>query len=704
MNILPFINRDQLEGSRVLQELVNHYQNQFNGKCIPNRFDEGKTNWYWGEFRWHGIGRFIKAEFSATDRGLSEESINLDSLLNPETKAQLQAIVLHSILLGRITSRASAQRLLSPLLCLEYVMRVRSKNGVANFHELKVTDLNAASEWSSSRTDTVAPIQIARDVLIDLGIVKSGAVKTWVNSIEKKRINEKDWIYRTEQSSDDIANKLPNIVAVKANADYFREQPWITKGDDLTAFDKDERNTLVSSVITLASLMPFRLSESLDFMTVDCLVEMPKDGVKALGVYWYASKTNMDQIKWVPKTSDNVFETVVREAIARIKFVTEPARKLLRTWDERCPEFDKSAYDLANSKGWLPFNFPYASEKLNLRYSDKLFITLKYQTASTRKTLPNQIETIKYAKWIDWLRFKHSKSRHSGKHTYQPSFFERISDEIYDLELDDFNSHAYRHMVNTACWLGGLSEWEINWWSHRKKIGQGRIYNHTSHEQQMNLVVHGAYKEAELSPKQRLDAINNNLSVTRKNLGLSFELIPHGNGGFTFNHPLGTCSHNYSLGPCLKDMNCIECDENIYCKGDKRTLKNLMEEFHFVNQNLLEAQKSGDFLGITRFERRFSILDALIKTLGENSPLVDGDLVALSREQLTKSGLIERAKLVAKKIRSNQLEVEITHKKDMDALDLTERSLSHTSERSTESEFLDSLQNRFMIDLESDEN
>ena len=58
--------------------------------------------------------------------------------------------------------------------------------------------------------------------------------------------------------------------------------------------------------------------------------------------------------------------------------------------------------------------------------------------------------------------------------------FERIGYEHLNLNPDDYNTHAYRHMVNTGKirWDG---EFQLNWWSHRQEMGS--VYDHRTAEQ-----------------------------------------------------------------------------------------------------------------------------------------------------------------------------------------------------------------------------
>ena len=154
---------------------------------------------------------------------------------------------------------------------------------------------------------------------------------------------------------------------------------------------------------------------------------------------------------------------------------------------------------------------------------------------------------------------------------------------------------------------------------------------------------------------------------------------------FTTTPLLGTCIHNYAEAPCMRSMDCAMCPENLHCKGDKRTLKNLSEELEKSNSFLEMAISNKDRRGVHRFTMRSEVLTSLVEILGENSPLADGDLVILSSQETPKAGLLERARLVAEQIKRNQAEIENGHEETKNKLGLT-RSLPVLDEQSDNSE------------------
>ncbi|MGP4845425.1 hypothetical protein ACTXGQ_14905 [Marinobacter sp. 1Y8] len=672
-NIVPFLPKPTVKRQEALDALVTHYSASMH-KPLDNPVDSRFKQLVWGAFRWHGIGRFLKIELSAT-LGATAKSLPPNLALPDKTWSEIQALVIHLVLMNPNASRAFFNKTLRSLLLIETVLRKRSVNGIANFADLKASDLDNASQLSfeSSKKKIPATIGPGQRLLIEVGVVTSGSVKNWVDSAK----NQYDSDYNTKNRSLDSApnEKLPDMQAVKAAADYFSGQPWLTRGEDPTGFDEDQRNIVISSVLTVLSLTPCRIEELAKNLPVNCLIRQPENNVgEVLGINWYADKTDMSSIKWVPYTLSGVFEAAIEEAITRLEYLTEGARSLLRSWDSECPEYDEAEYLKAKRENRLPKGWPYFEPALRLRYSDAMFVCFRHQMHPINHTIKNRIDWITKDNLRDWLRTKSSKNAWTGEPTTLKGFFDRIGYEDLALVPDDYNTHAFRHMVNTAARLGGMSEFDVNIWSHRKRRGQGEVYNHTTGEQRRNLILHGNHKAKELTPEERLNHINHGMPMTRQNLGMRFELIGNSYGGFTFNHPLGTCIHNYVEGPCMRSMDCVMCPENAHCKGDKRTLKNLREELEDSNAFLEMAIKEEDRRGEHRFQMRSEVLKSLVEVLGDNSPLADGDLVVLSPHQAPKAGLLERARLAADQIKKNQLEIENRHAKAKSEIGVT-RSL-----------------------------
>lgn len=652
MNIIAYVNREQLEGRQAIEKLISHYRRMMSEpKTCP--FDASKS-WVWNESRWHGAGRFIKHEFKDVIKNLNPDDVYL---ISKESRELIQSLILHMHIMKGGISRAAVNSILSDYLALEHVLRERSLNNEADFTSISLIDLNNTLQKNmSSLFENLKPIV---ECFGTLGIIKSQSVLQWINPRVKVRSKMSSDSYK-EKLIDENSYKLPDYEAVMAVAEYFRNQPWLSHGENPSELDNDFKNVIVSSSLTILMMVPARSQDLFEQLSVNCLVTAKVDDTVVYGITWYAKKTDMDHWKLVPSTVNGEFEHAIIEAIERIKHVTEPARQVFKSWDEQCPEYNPLAYQHALRSGWIPADFPIYSKQNKVRYSEALMVMLKHQTHQNRDTVENCAIKINKSHFRDWLRSKEVKSASSGENVYMRSFFERIGYEHLNLNPDDYNTHAYRHMVNTAARLGGMGEFQLNWWSHRQEMGS--VYDHRTAEQKRIMVSTGGnFEEMELTPQQRLDRINHQIPMTRKNLGLKFELVAQGTGGFTFKTPLGMCTHNYCESPCIRTCNCIECPENLHCKGDKRTLKRLIEELNEVSDKIALATSECDSFGLKRLQIRHEIIDGLVKILGDDSPLEDGALVMLAYEQSPKSGLIYQAQELAKQIENGNKLTTIKH-------------------------------------------
>ena len=653
-NLLPFVAKKAHKGGVALEALVSHYEKLMK-EPLENPLNLEQGPWVWGSWSWPSAGRFIKNEAIAE---FPKFTIAIPSVvrLPDKTVLEIQALVLHAYVTG-VRHQGSLNKLIRSLLMIEQALRTRSPIGVANFAALKVSDLNNAVEIKGNAGISLAP---AKRMLESCKIVSSGAVKNWIDENQVKRKAQNSWNARSLNAGN--REKLPDSRAVSALADYFSGQPWLTRGESSERLDKDHKNPLVSSVLAIFCMVPSRADELLSNLSVNGLVRQPESQVgEVLGITWYADKVAMDHVKWVPYTHSGVFEAVVEEAFARLKLITEDARALLRRWDSLCSEFDAAEFEAAKRESRLPKGWPWFNEKLKLRYSDAMFVCLKHQFHQRFNTVDNVVTPITYSKFRDHLKQTTVKNNWTGEPLVIPGFFERIGHEGLLLNTNDYNTHSFRHMVNTAARLGGMSEFDVNLWSHRRRVGQGEVYNHTTGEQRRNLIVHGDSKDRELTPQERLSHINHGHPLTRKNMGVRYQVIGNSFGGFTFIHPLGTCIHNYAESPCMRDNDCVMCPENAHCKGDKRALKNLQKELDEANQFLDMATENVDRRGIDKYQGRSQTLIALVDVLGDDSPLADGAVVILSPDEVPKSGLLERAKMAADYIKKAQPQIERDH-------------------------------------------
>lgn len=289
----------------------------------------------------------------------------------------------------------------------------------------------------------------------------------------------------------------------------------------------DPRDVLITSVAAILCSAPERFNEVLA-LPANCEVEsVGEDGKTYLGLRWSGSKGYPGHVKLIlPGMAD-----VVREALRRLRAITEPARTLAR-WYAANPtrlylpppyehlrtrefiDFEDMA-DLLGTPGakrdsarrWvlktgipiskvvrvaghipasvvrfsdferhaigqLPPQFPIADAKTGLKYADALLVV---PAGFFRRGLGSafMLEPLKY----------HHVSNGLGQNAVAGSttVFQRVGLDP-DRQLS-IKSHQFRHWLNTLAQGANLSQVDIAKWSGRRDIRQNTAYDHvSSHE------------------------------------------------------------------------------------------------------------------------------------------------------------------------------------------------------------------------------
>ena len=117
--------------------------------------------------------------------------------------------------------------------------------------------------------------------------------------------------------------KLPNEDILNALADIFSKNP------------SSARDIFTSSVCAMLLCAPSRISEILT-LPEDCEVwQTKRDGTKAYGWRFQPGKGGATCIKWIP----NAMVSIAQEAIARIRGLTDEARKIAQWYEDHPHQF-----------------------------------------------------------------------------------------------------------------------------------------------------------------------------------------------------------------------------------------------------------------------------------------------------------------------------------------------------------------------------
>lgn len=385
--------------------------------------------------------------------------------------------------------------------------------------------------------------------------------------------------------------RLPNEEALNILADIFASNP------------KEPRDIFTSSVVALLMCVPSRVSEILA-LAVDCEVhETKRNGESAYGLRFQPAKGAPPQIKWVP----DPMVDLAKEAITRIRNLTEEARRIALWYEENpngfyrhidCPDVPEdqplstvqacqaigirsstrkmSAQGLHQVKlpgeedkntlrslhQWainkLPKSFPWFEKERGIRFSQALFCMQRHSLRPDITTSPVQL--VKPS--ANWVNSDLETSTTPAGYV-QESIFERNG---YSGEGETFKvtSHQFRHLLNTMAQRGGLSQVEIARWSGRANMKQNRDYDHMDEYELVGMLrdlddslsLHGSLDELRVQ-------ISEKLLLNRQKINLLMIPTAH----IT---EYGYCVHDFTMAPCQKHLDCLNCTEQVCIKGDRR--------------------------------------------------------------------------------------------------------------------------------------
>jgi len=145
-------------------------------------------------------------------------------------------------------------------------------------------------------------------------------------------------------------------------------------------------------------------------------------------------------------------------------------------------------------------------------------------------------------------------------------------------------SHQARHLLNTIGQRGGLSNLEIAKWSGRADVRQNRTYNHMTEYELLAMAERIDTSKTMFGP---VGDVIKHLPVT----ALEFNTLEQAAAHVT---EYGFCVHDYTMSPCEKYRDCINCTEQVCIKGDTSKLERIKERLERTEILLVEAEKDAD--------------------------------------------------------------------------------------------------------------
>lgn len=430
-------------------------------------------------------------------------------------------------------------------------------------------------------------------------------LKEWVNPIPRPS----DVVKTGKKAKENREKKLPDSKALDALAEIFASNP--TEGRDI----------FTTSVFAMLMSAPSRISEVLS-LPVDCEVtEVDSKGIERYGWRFYAGKGYEGDIKWIP----TVMVETAKTAVERAKRLSFEARKLAKWIEENpnkfyrhknCPNVpdnqpltgeqacqalglsfkNKDAvYSSLNSRGldhhdgantleslWvhvkdrLPKSFPWLDKEKGIKFSNALFALNKNQFHGNRPRLLTELMAPKSH------FFNNDISTRLTLGKAHKSIFDRH--EYYDEKGERLKvtSHQARHLLNTIAQRGGLSNLEIAKWSGRANIHQNRTYNHMTEYELVSMAERIDPSKSLYGP---LGEVKKHLPVTSQEFNTLEQAAVHVT-------EYGYCVHDYTMSPCEKFRDCINCTEQVCIKGDDIKLVRMKERLAHIEALILKAQRS----------------------------------------------------------------------------------------------------------------
>lgn len=632
-NVFLFVPKTQLTSRENLDEFI---------LMCRDRLTVFGDDLDWYSNAWPGVGNFTKKD--APSRGYTQEQL-LDAEIIPFAKAFVRYQQGHNP--SQLKNEFKAIR------CIEAALL--EIKGCADITQTDISVLNEAAQVARSydATSYQAGISLVRlvDFLNESGIVRAPIV--WKNPIKKpKEIHRTDAVAKQRRQE-----KMPAEYLLDSMAEIF--------SNDLLG----ARDRFTSSIFALCMCAPSRITEVQD-LPVSCLHRgLDSEGVMRLGLRFYAGKGYESDIKWLPTPMEQVAE----EAVRRLTEMSEPGRKLAKWLEtnpdefyrhENCPNVgeDQALTDAQAclAIGFDPGDSPSVARhrlKFGMKsykpfpvfYAEHGYVTLRFLNGYMHSMLPkgwpwmNKERHIKYSDAL--CCFRQNELRMDmpprpiivwspGKSTFttdinyidgqERSIWERNGYKNPDGSPISMSSHQIRHYLNTLAQRGAMGQLDIAKWSGRANIHQNATYNHMTDDEHVEMA-----REAGIGVA--LTKIRENVPVTLADLDAVGEGIAH----ITI---FGFCVHDYSMLPCQKHRDCLNCTEQVCVKGDDGKLQRLKSHRDAIRVQLAKAQAANEdgIYGADRWSQHqiktLERADQLIQIL-ESTDTPDGTIIRLSNDQ-----------------------------------------------------------------------
>ncbi|CAI8848828.1 integrase [Pseudomonas sp. IT-P176] len=556
---------------------------------------------------------FWTGEVGFTKAGVNPRKVTAADLLSPDiipfAKAYIAYRKAHS------PSARDAARSIVPIRCVEPALLAIKK--VADISLVDPVVLDHA-------------VAVAREHYQFSGNMASSELNRFVKFLLEHKLVERAFHWkcsipgpkgngRTDREGKKASqDKMPPDHVLNYMAEMFANNP------------QNPADKYVVSLFALLMSAPARISEVHD-LPLDCLhSEIDAQGAKKLGLRFYSGKGFGPNIKWVPA----VFNDVAVNAVERLTELTNEGRRMARWYENHpelfyrhaaCPAVDDSTplsvtqicdalsvkyrglpcyaraflKNLANpiasflyehnialeqvtlavlnkyARSRLPKDFPWKNKQLQLKWSDSLFCMRVNELHHQRGVSPI----------IIWgpgsSSISSALSITSGTREMQ-TVWDRNGCKNPDGSRISLTTHQVRHFLNTTAQRGDLGQFDIARWSGRANVSQNNTYNHMTDEEHLEKIGSFPALSALSGPLEKIAA---HAPVTLADLGAIGDVMAHVT-------ELGFCVHDYSMLPCQKHRDCLNCNEHVCVKGDDQKLARLILQRDAIALQLAQAQQA----------------------------------------------------------------------------------------------------------------
>ena len=416
----------------------------------------------------------------------------------------------------------------------------------------------------------------------------------------------------------------------------------------------EPKDVIITSVGELLCAAPSRISEVLT-LRFDCECTELSQGKERYGLRWWPAKGAVPMIKWVP----DAMVKVTKEAIAKILKITEPWRRVARWYEEhegRVYLSDEYAYlrrqltvsrqeigrilggvSLVTVKSWLnkkkikslnpgayafsdiehavlsdlPLGFPFRDKGVELKYSETLFVVPRHFFNERNPVQSVMIEPVTYAAIMCGF----------GGNSESSSVFTRLDIVSLSGERINLKTHQIRHLLNTICQRGGLSQTDIAMWSGRTSVSQNNVYNHVSSDElnERSRQDGGGAVESGLKP-----ILVDTQIVAKSDFDTNETPAAHATA-------FGFCTQSFARNPCEKIDDCINCSRHLF----KKTCGNeehLDQAICHNEQILVKAEQAGAGRWIDH-QRRSIVRYKQAAAICKDPSIEEGAVFALSLDE-----------------------------------------------------------------------